>query len=248
MITSKDNPHLKDLKKLQQKRFRLRTGKFAAEGEDLVAAALSAGRQPETIFCAPDAPPEFAGHERALIVDYDLLAGACALGSGARVVGVFAHLAQAPVGGGALTLFAPGVSDPGNVGTIIRSAAAFTDSPVCFANESADPYSPKALRAAMGTTFTHPPQSDSQLADLRGTIVALDASGSNDIGQLELAAPIVLAIGSERDGLGSELIEAADVVARIPMRSGGPESLNVAMAATIALYELSKGINQETTK
>lgn len=248
MITSKDNSHVKELKKLQQKRFRLRTGKFAAEGEDLVAAALSAGWQPETVFCAPDATAQFAEHERALIVDYDLLAGACALGSGARVVGVFSYPEHAPTKQGDLTLFAPGVGDPGNVGTIIRSAAAFTDSPVCFANESADPYSPKALRAAMGTTFTHPPGTDSRLAELSGTVVALDASGSKDVGQLELTAPIVLAVGSERDGLGGELLAAADVVARVPMRAGGPESLNVAMAATIALYELSKGINQESTK
>lgn len=248
MITSKDNPQVKDLKKLQQKRFRLRTGKFAAEGEDLVASALAAGWQPETIFCAPDAAPAFADHDRALIVDYDLLAGACALGSGARVVGVFAYPEQASAGAATLTLYAPGVSDPGNVGTIIRSAAAFTDAPVCFANESADPYSPKALRAAMGATFTHPPQIDAQLADLSGTIVALDASGTTDVGDLDVEGPVVLAIGSEREGLSAELIDAADVVARVPMRPGGPESLNVAMAATIALYELSKGINQETTK
>lgn len=248
MITAKDNPQIKELKKLQEKRFRMRRGQFAAEGEDLVRAALAAGWDPERIFCTPDAPQELLDHPSAWQVEPVLLAGACALGSGARVVGVFAL----PEAGNAvidqITLYADRVSDPGNVGTLIRASAAFTNASIHLSADSADPYSPKALRAAMGATFAHPPQSDASLGDLPGTTIALDASGTTHLSDVDVSGPVVLAVGSEREGLDSEILAAADVVARIPMRADGPESLNVAMAATIALYELSKGINQETTK
>lgn len=248
MITAKDNPQIKELKKLQEKRFRMRRGQFAAEGEDLVQSALTAGWDPERIFCTPDAPPELLDHPSAWQVEPGLLAGACALGSGARVVGVFALPESGNAVDDQLTLYADRVGDPGNVGTLIRAAAAFTNASIHLSADSADPYSPKALRAAMGATFAHPPQSDTALGDLAGTKIALDASGSTDLSEVEVTGPIVLAVGSERDGLDQAILDAADVVARIPMRADGPESLNVAMAATIALYELSQGINQETTK
>lgn len=248
MITSKDNPQLKELKKLQEKRFRSRRGQFAAEGEDLVEAALVAGWKPERLFCAPDAPPELLAHPSAWAVEYDLLAGACALGSGARVVGVFELPSENEADLGQLALYAHSVGDPGNVGTLIRSAGAFADSPVLLSEGSADPYSPKALRAGMGATFASPPQTDAVLADLPGTKVALDASGTVDVADVTADGPVILVVGSERDGLDQSVLDACDTVARIPMRGDGPESLNVAMAATIALYELSKGINRETTK
>lgn len=247
MITAKDNPQIKELKKLQEKRFRMRRGQFAAEGEDLVQAALVADWTPERIFCTPDAPQELLDHPSAWQVEPVLLAGACALGSGARVVGVFALPDEDNAVADQLTLFADRVSDPGNVGTLIRASAAFTNASIHLSSDSADPYSPKALRAAMGATFAHPPQSEASLGDLAGTTIALDASGTTNLSDVEVEGPIVLAVGSEREGLEREILDAADVVARIPMRSDGPESLNVAMAATIALYELSKGINQETT-
>lgn len=244
MITSKDNPQLKELKKLQEKRFRARRGQFAAEGEDLVAAALATGWAPERLFCAPDAPAELLAHPSAWEVEYSLLAGACALGSGARVVGVFELPGDREPELGQLALYAHAISDPGNVGTLIRSASAFADSPILLSEGSADPYSPKALRAGMGATFAATPVTDSVLAGLPGTKIALDASGTVDISQIDVDGPVVLVVGSERDGLDQATLDACDTVARIPMRSEGPESLNVAMAATIALYELSKGINQ----
>lgn len=248
MITAKDNPQIKELKKLQEKRFRMRRGQFAAEGEDLVQAALAAGWEPDRIFCTPDAPQELLDHPSAWQVEPVLLAGACALGSGARVVGVFAMPSGEDAGTDQISLYAHRVSDPGNVGTLIRASAAFTNASIHLSADSADPYSPKALRAAMGATFAHPPQSDASLAELAGTTVALDASGTTELADVDVAGPIVLAVGSEREGLDQSILDVADVVARIPMREGGPESLNVAMAATIALYELSKGINEETTK
>ena len=257
MITSRDNSKLKELKKLQERRFRLRRNQFAAEGEDLVAAALAHGWEPETIFCADDAPAGFTEHPRALGVEKHLLADACALGSGARVVGVFKYPSGGPdeflpdplFGEGwrmcegdegdppELSLRLEGISDPGNVGTILRSSAAFAHGRISLGPGCADPYSPKALRAAMGATFAKPPIKWISRAP-ETTVIALDGKGDTDIREIVPAGPIVLCAGGERDGLGDGILEHADIVARIEMLPG-TESLNVAMAVTVALYELS---------
>lgn len=251
MITSRDNPQIKELKKLQEKRFRMRRGQFAAEGEDLVATALAAGWTPQRIFCAPDAPQELREHPAAWAVDYDILAGASALGSGARAIAVFddtakqEHAQQQSLGD--LALYAEGVSDPGNVGTLIRSAAAFADSPVLLAPGCAEPWSPKALRAGMGATFAHPPLADATIPDDGRTVIALTADGDTPLAELTAAGPVVICAGAERSGLSSQTLARADVLARIEMREDGPESLNVAMAATIALHHLA-GITHTTEK
>lgn len=245
MITSKDNPQIKELKKLQEKRFRVRRGQFAAEGEDLVASALLAGWQPERIFCTPDAPDDLREHEAAWEVDYDVLAGASALGSGARAIAVFAQIEPAGRALGRLALHVEGVSDPGNVGTLVRSAAAFSDSPLLLGAGCAEPWSPKALRAAMGATFADPPLEQAVLPANGHTVVALDAGGDIELADVELSGPVVVCAGAERVGLSPETIARAELVARIPMRRDGPESLNVAIAATIALYELA-GIEDRT--
>jgi TrmH family RNA methyltransferase len=243
MITSKDNPQIKELKKLQEKRFRSRRGQFAAEGEDLVAAALEAGWVPERIFHTPDAPEELQAHEKAWAVDYEVLTNATSLGSGARAVAVFEQVEASGLELGQLTLYVEGVSDPGNVGTMIRSAAAFSDSPVLLGPGCAEPWSPKALRAAMGATFAIPPVEGAELPEAGATIVALDGSGDIDIADVEIEGPVVICAGAERDGLSAETLARAELIARIPMRAGGPESLNVAMAATIALHQLA-GIDE----
>ena len=126
------------------------------------------------------------------------------------------------------------MDDPGNVGTIIRSAHALADGPVVLGPGCADPYSPKAVRASMGSMFARPP-ARAGFDELAGTRVALDARLRT--GSVSSAPPVVLCLGAERDGLPDELLQAAEATARIPLRADGPESLNVAMTAAIALYE-----------
>lgn len=240
MITSKDNPQIKELRKLQQRRARVKLGRFAAEGEDLVEAALAGGWPPVSLLLTEEAPDTLKQHESAELVEHDVLASASSLGSGARVAAIF----DLPDGGsdeqGELSLYVDNVADPGNVGTLVRSAAAFSDSPLRIGGGSADPYSPKALRAAMGATFARPPIVDTGIGAAKSFVIALDAGGNVELADLQLQAPVVVCAGGEREGLSRPVLEAADVVARIPMREDGPESLNVAMAATIALYEAAK--------
>jgi TrmH family RNA methyltransferase len=220
MIRSPDNDRLKTIRKLAQKRWREKLGLFVAEGEDLVDAAAAAGWEPRFVLRA------------GVDVEPELLDAVSALGSGSRVIGVYEQRWAAP--GGDLSVWLHGVEDPGNVGTIIRSAHALADGPVILGPGCADPFSPKAVRATMGSLFARPP-ARAGFDELTGTRVALDASAADKLG--ELALPVVLCLGAERDGLPDELLQGADAAARIPLRAGGPESLNVAMTAAIALYE-----------
>ena len=222
MITSPRNQQLKTIRRLARKRERARSGLFVAEGEDLVAAAQAAGLEPETLLVA--------GED----VEPALLAEVSSLGSGTRVVGVYRQRWARP--GGALSIYLHAVRDPGNVGTIIRSAHALCDGPVTLGPDCADPWSAKAVRASMGSVFARPP-ARGRVDALPGTLVALDQRADAELSAVEAQPPVVLCLGSERQGLPADLLERASARARIPLRAGGPDSLNVAMAATVALYE-----------
>ena len=128
------------------------------------------------------------------------------------------------------------------MGTVIRSAHALCDGPVVLGPGCADPYSPKAVRASMGSIFARPPARRS--GPLPGTTLALDGAAETTLAEVEVVAPLVVCLGAERDGLPDEVLASADARARIPIRAYGPESLNVAMAATVALYELGHRINR----
>jgi TrmH family RNA methyltransferase len=223
MIRSPDNDKLKTVRKLAQKRWREKLGLFVAEGEDLVAAAERAGWAPRFVLRAgEDVEPE-------------LLQAVSSLGSGSRVVGVYEQRWAQP--GGELSVWLHAVEDPGNVGAIIRSAHALADGPVVLGPGCADPFSPKAVRATMGSLFARPP-ARADFDRLSGTRVALDGAAPAALAELaELAPPVVLCLGAEREGLPHDVVERAEAAMRIPLRSDGPQSLNVAMAATVALYE-----------
>jgi TrmH family RNA methyltransferase len=238
VITSPDNTQLKLIRKLQRKKERDQTGLFSAEGEDLIAAAHAAGWKPETLLRSaageanPPADPAYTDVEPAL------LDRVSSLGSGSRVIGIYRQ--QWSEASGGLAVYLHGMSDPGNVGTVIRAAHGFCDGPVILGPECADPWSPKAVRASMGSIFHRPP-ARGDAASLAGTLVALDGDAPEPLAHATalLAPPVVLCIGAERDGLPGDLLRRADVRAVIPLRAGGPESLNAAMAAAIGLYEVA---------
>ena len=220
MISSADNDKLKTIRKLQQKRWRAKLGRFTAEGEDLVEAAQAAGWPAEFVLRAgEDVEPE-------------LLDQVSTLGSGSRVIGVYPQHFGEP--GGRVSVYLHGVEDPGNVGTIMRSAHALADGPVILGPGCADPFSPKAVRASMGSVFARPPARVEGLDELPGTLVPLDAEASTTLSDAALEPPLVLCLGAERAGLPEALSAAA---VRIPVAT---DSLNVAMAATVALYEVAR--------
>ncbi len=229
MITSPDNSQLKQIRKLQRKKERTASGLFAAEGEDLVAAAAAAGWEPEMLLRADED------------VEPHLLERVSTLGSGARVIGVYRQ--RFSEARGDVSLYLDGVADPGNIGTIVRAAHAFCDGPVILGPGCADPWSPKAVRASMGSIFARPP-ARAGFDALQGSKLALHQDAPSTLAEVagQTRPPVVLCLGGERHGLGSEVREASDAQARILLREHAPDSLNVAMAAAIALYELGKGM------
>jgi TrmH family RNA methyltransferase len=225
MITSAHNEQLKTIRRLHDKRHRSREGLCVAEGEDLVAAARAAGLEPELLLVA--------GED----VEPKLLDAVSTLGSGTRVIGVFRQAWSAP--GGELSVYLHGVADPGNVGTVIRSAHALADGPVVLGPGCADPWSPKAVRASMGSVFARPP-ARAGVKDLGSTAIGLAPREGVALAEVPWSPPETLCLGGERAGLQKEVRDAMTTLAHIPVRAGGPDSLNVAMAATVALYERNR--------
>jgi len=250
-ITSPHNDKLKEIRKLtRQRRAREQAGRFVAEGEDLLAAADAAGWPALERFCV--AGSGLDGVE----VEPELLAAASGLGSGTRTLGVFAER-WAPAPAGPLCVYLHGIHDPGNVGAVLRSAQAFGASCVALGPGTADPFGPKAVRASMGALFAVPlARASGELGELPGETIALVAGAGVALSEvLQLSSggrnsdaalpapgglpPLTILVGSERDGLPEALTAAADHVAHIPIRT---HSLNAAMAATVALYELTHRI------
>jgi RNA methyltransferase, TrmH family len=244
-ITSQHNEKLKEIRNLRQrKRARSRSGRFVAEGEDLLAAADAAGWVAVERYCA--AGSGLGGVE----VEARVLASVSGLGSGTRALAVYEER-WAPAAFGPLCVYLHGVADPGNVGAVLRSAEAFGASSVAFGPGTADPFGPKAVRASMGAVFGVPVALTTAAGEggLPGTTIALVAGegvplselsgfGSTPRNKNQTVRPeTTLMVGSERDGLPKDLIAGADHVAQIPIRS---HSLNAAMAATVALYELTR--------
>jgi TrmH family RNA methyltransferase len=156
------------------------------------------------------------------------------LGHPPRVVGVYRR-DDLPRGTRDATLALWHVADPGNVGTLLRSADAF-GAGIALSPGCADPTGPKALRASAGAIFRVPV---SGFDEAPGRRIALVAHDGEPLARLDLAPPVTLVLGAERDGLPGEVLARCDARASIP-QTGEAESLNVAMAGTIALYELSR--------
>jgi TrmH family RNA methyltransferase len=227
-ITSPHNEQLKEVRKLAGRKWRDKTRTFVAEGEDLIDAATVAGWAPELLLC--EAGSGLAGDE----VAPHLLRQVSQLGSGTRALAVYPQRwAQAATGPVCVALW--GVNDPGNVGTVLRSALAFGAGCVALGPGTADPYGSKAVRASMGAIFAVPVVRVARVAELPGRKVALAARAGRALAELD-DEEVTLVIGAEREGLPPEVVAECDEPAHIPIRS---ESLNAAMAATIALYEVA---------
>jgi RNA methyltransferase, TrmH family len=219
VITSAANPRLRLVRRLASRSQREREGLFVAEGEDLVKAARDAGIEPvELLVAGENITPE-------------LLAEVSTLAHPPRVLGIYRR-DDLPRGTRPLALALWRVSDPGNVGTLIRTADAF-DASVALSSGSADRTGPKALRASAGAIFRVP---TAPFEDAGHPRIALVAHGGPPIAELDLGEEVTFVLGAEREGLPDDVVRAADAVATIPQAQSA-ESLNVAVAGAIALYE-----------
>jgi RNA methyltransferase, TrmH family len=232
-ITSASNPRLKLVRKLASPRQRAKLGLFVCEGEDLVEAGLDAGLVPVEALVDTERPALLERLRGADEVEPALLADLSSLAHPPRVIGVFrtADLPQgldAPLG---LALWH--VGDPGNVGTLVRTADALGPGFVALSAGCADPTSPKALRASMGAVFRVP---TGRFDDAPRPWVGLVTRGGTSLPGLDLGERVTFVLGAERDGLPDEVARSCDALCSIPLAEGA-ESLNVAAAGAIALYE-----------
>lgn len=232
-ITSPHNEKLKLIRRLGRRRSREREGLFVGEGEDLLAAARLAGAEPVELLTA--AGEGLGGIE----VEPALLARFSNLGSGTRSIGIWRELwadrAVTPC------VYLHGVSDPGNVGTVIRTADALVGGSVALGPDCADPFGPNAVRASMGAVFSEP-LLRARIESTPQPRAALLAHHGEPLEALEGAATVCL--GAEREGLPAEVVEQCDVRVTIPLRESA-ESLNVAAAAAIALQWISSPTSRE---
>jgi TrmH family RNA methyltransferase len=217
VISSRDNERLKLVRKLHERRWRDKLGLFFVEGEDLVAAASA--DPVDLLRAGEDVEPK-------------LLAEVATAGHPPRVIAIYRREDLPAWDERPATLALWRLADPGNVGTLIRTADAF-GAAVALSDGCADPTSPKALRASAGSIWRVPVGPWANLAE---TKVALVAHGGRPLGDVDLSGRVAFLLGAERKGLPAEV--ERDVDATIPL--AGAESLNVAAAGAIALYELAR--------
>jgi RNA methyltransferase, TrmH family len=249
---SPHNPRLAAVRELRTPRGRREAGRFAAEGPTLLEEAARSGLRPREVYATPEAlagldagrwesagTSVFAVPERAFARLSDLE-------SPTGILAVFdlpgTALAEVLAREGPVLLLA-GVGDPGNAGTLVRSAEAFGAAGVLFGRGGADPFAPKVVRAAMGSLFRLPVAQTSAEELLAAAaaagrpVVAADAAGE-DLSAVALPRNAVLAVGNERRGV-RDWLPRWDLSVRIPQR-GATESLNAAVAGSIVLYEASR--------
>jgi RNA methyltransferase, TrmH family len=259
LITSAANPAVKRLRLLADRKHRRREGAFVVEGIQPVWQAVEAGADIEVLVAAPgllgrsaaramvDAQ-EVAGTRVARVSDDLFRRLSDRDGPGGLAAIVRAHpaaLADLPVGPDSVFVALHEIANPGNLGTIIRTANAAGAAGVVLCGLSTDPYDPAAVKASMGALFSVPvAHAGSEeffgwAADAGVSVVTTSAQATDSFWEAPYPRPLALLLGSEGTGLPAEMLDRGDLAVRIPM-VGTAESLNVAVAAGVLLYELRR--------
>lgn len=248
-IESAKNENIKSVRKLYMKKYRDSQGLFLAEGKKLFSEAVNSGYDIEKVIVSESLYETERdallknNSARTYIVPDSILVSISEQKSPEGIITVVrkpkTEVAEALSDTKAAVLLDQ-IKDPGNIGTIIRSADAFGADTIIVSPDCVDVWSPKAIRASMGSCFhvqivlSKNTIEDIQISkELGFTLLAGDLKGKDKITKLDKA---LIAIGSESHGLSKEVLSKADVLYKIPMR-GKAESLNASVAASIMLYE-----------
>lgn len=260
LISSAANPLAKRLRSLRDRRARRRNGAFVVEGVAPVWHAVEAGADIETLVVAPellaDSPAlsmlaeqeqrgtpvaRLTGELFGRLSDRDGPSGLAAV-----VRARLGRLADVAVEPASCYVALFEVANPGNVGAIIRTADALGASGVVLVGDTTDPFSPPAVKASMGSLFAVPLLHEASLdsvfdwAEGAGvTTVTTSARAPRPLADAEFSGPLIVVLGSEREGLPADALARGDVSVAIPMR-GLASSLNLAVAAGIVLYEVRR--------
>lgn len=252
MITSAKNPKVAQAVRLKKRAFREEDRRFLAEGPQAVREALATEGMLEALFVVDAADPLViqAGRSGADVhlVSEDVMGRLTSTVTPQGLVGVVPHVdvgLDALVADGCVAVLHE-VRDPGNAGTVLRSADAAGAGGVVFTETSVDVYNPKTVRASAGSLFHLPVVRDvttaETIAHLRAggfRILAMAAEGAGDIYEEDLWGPVAFVFGNEAHGLPADVVRQADAVVRVP-HAGRAESLNLAAAATVCLFEWAR--------
>ena len=250
-ITSAKNPTVRALRALAERKGRLEQGRFLVEGEVMIGEALKCGLTPREALAdeahADAAAALEAAGARAFLAPRSLLEAVCETKTPQGVCASFDLPEPLPPEKAPARIVAlDGTQDPGNVGTIWRTADAAGFQGLLFGTGCADPLSPKVQRSAMGSGFRVPFMTaddlPAALMDLRErgwSVIASDLSGADFYRRPDPGEKYVLVIGNEARGICDAVRDAATTLVKLPMR-GGAESLNAAVAAGIMMYEMMR--------
>lgn len=241
-ITSPHNPTLKLIRSLAEKRHRQEQGLFIAEGPKVLDRARAEGWEPAYLLTTRHAEPW--GQAVLMKVDDKIMASVSAQNNPPELIGVFRQKLTPAAEPEGTWVALEDMRDPGNLGTIIRTADAAGASGIILAGQSCDPFAPDCVRATMGSIF------GVKLVRLeqKPFLDLLRAWPGETVGTQMKAAesyrrayknPTLLVMGSEGKGLTREALAACSTLVSIPMK-GGAESLNVAIATALMLYEAIK--------
>lgn len=256
-ITSRENALFKQLKKLvESARERRKTGRTLLDGTHLLEAYLATGQKPEHVIVNQDSieNAEIRALLRAIPDDrlvelpQTMFTELSPMETPTGVLAVIAipHFRKPAVMD--FCLFLEDVQDPGNLGTVLRSAAAAGMHAAYLSIHCADAWSPKVLRAGMGAHFILPIEERVNLAEktvtFSGITLATSLGATQSIYDLDLTGPVALLIGNEGSGLSAELLSSANTQAHIPM-PGKVESLNAAAAASVCMFERVRQVSHK---
>ncbi len=256
-ITSRQNPLIKKVSGLKEKKNRTAENSFPVEGATILKEALQAGKVPEAVFVSAGSAEKLEPLLRACLPEgfsalyktEDFVFEKITSEKGSEgILSVFSYSETdlpLPFDKGGFYLALENVQDPGNIGAVLRSAAAFGCGGV-FLCGGADPYGPKAVRASMGAVFRMPVRffetSTALLAFLKEngifSVAATLSSQAVSIKEIQFPDPVCVWIGNEGQGLSESAVAGADSLCIIPIEN--MESLNAAAAAAIFLWELKK--------
>lgn len=240
LYTSIENKKIKEIKKLNNKKYRKETGLFIIESEHLIKEAYKNGYLKELILLENT---EYKLNIETNYVTEKVMKYITELDTIPNMVGICNKIKEKELGNKILVL--DGIQDPGNLGTIIRSAVAFHTDTIVLGNNTVDLYNTKVLRASEGMIFNiniiekKLTEFIPKLKDMKFQIVGTKVTNGKDIKELEKNKKICIIMGNEGNGISNEILNLCDDYIYIKMNNNC-ESLNVGVATSIILYEMDK--------
>lgn len=247
-IESKNNNLFKEIKKLKEKKHRIKSNKYLIEGLRFVEEAIKSKVSIDSIIFTesfkeknPDLFLKINENIKLIQMNEALLKQLCSTENPQGIVGVI-NMQNKELKSGELVVLVDKVQDPGNMGTIIRTAHAAGAAGIVMTKGTVDIYNDKTLRSTMGSIFYIPIVEDNSLDFVKSLkkegykLVVSSLQGKNNFFEENLQGKVMIAVGNEGNGVSDEVYDIADIKVKIPM-PGEAESLNVAVATSIMIYE-----------